>query len=336
MAVLGHQEARATLHRRIGVREVRRIEDRHPEQLELGILVVDGARLLIVDDLGGADAPQRRTAAVGTARREAALLEFGDVAVAADRAARGDAGVVARGHAQRLHESFAEIVGRGQLLGANDVAVRLLELGVAFRRQRLRALVVDNAIRGQNVVVEHDLDVADRDHAVIGAVVDQLITLKVKRRRLVDLFGRRAEDLALGFLEDRLIAGGQIADRILHLDAGADRHGIARIARGTGRRGQHRGASEHEAERRDRAQHQARTQPQRLARRDPSRPRLMPRHYHLSRPPGATAPSTTRTTQQARAPRLPSPMASVRPPQLAEKPRRRGEIPTHRSHPFPP
>ena len=100
MADLGHQEASAALHRWVRVREVRRVEHWHAEHFELGILVGDRAGLLIVHDFGGTDAPQRWAAAVGAARREAALLEFGDVAVAADGATRRDPRIVTGGNAE--------------------------------------------------------------------------------------------------------------------------------------------------------------------------------------------------------------------------------------------
>ena len=54
-----------------------------------------------------------------------------------------------------------------ELVGAHDVAVRLLQLRVALGRQRVGALVVDDLIGRQDVVVEVDLDVAAGDDTVV-------------------------------------------------------------------------------------------------------------------------------------------------------------------------
>ena len=93
--------------------------------------------LLIVHDARGADAPKRRLAGIVLAGRELALLELRHVAFAADGAPGGDARVILGDDAEALYEGVAEIVGRHQLVSTNDVAVRLLELCVAFRRQRI-------------------------------------------------------------------------------------------------------------------------------------------------------------------------------------------------------
>ena len=66
--------------------EIRQRNDRHAEELELGVLIGDLGGVLVVHDAGGADAPQRRLARIVLARRELALLVLGDIAVAAGRA----------------------------------------------------------------------------------------------------------------------------------------------------------------------------------------------------------------------------------------------------------
>ena len=305
VAVLRREEARAPLHRRIGVREPRHIENRDAEELERRILIGDRAGLLVVGDAGGADAPERRAAAVGPARCEAALLELGDVAFATYGAARRDAGVVTCRHAQRLDESLAEVIRRGELVRAHDVAVRLLELRIALCGERLRTLVVDDAIGCQNVVVEHDLDVADRDDAIVGRVVDELIALQIERRGAIHLGGRPAEDAAFGLLE-LLLLRSQVANRIVDANSGAARERIGGIARGARRRCEEHDRGCAKPDQGQCRQDQARAQPKRLARSSPSRLKRMPRYFHLSRPPGATAPSTTRTTPRGPGPIPPS------------------------------
>ena len=175
------------LHRRVGMLEVGRVQDRHAEQLELRVLIADGGRALIVDDARGADAPQRRHAGVALTRRELAPLVLRGVALASARALRGDARVVGGDHAQRLDERIAEVVERLEPVGPGDAAVGVLELGIAFRDQLVDALVVDDLIGGQDVVVVVDLDVALRDHAVVARVVEQLIGLHVERLGAIDV-----------------------------------------------------------------------------------------------------------------------------------------------------
>ncbi len=195
--VFRQQEAGATFHRRIGVREEGQVEHRHAQDLELGILVVDRPGLLVVDDARGADAPQRRLARIVLARRELAALELRDIGVLPRRALRDDARVVARDRLKRLDEGVAEI-GRGiEAVGAQDVAVRLAHLHVARRRQRIRRLIVDDLIGRQRVVVVVDLDIAARHDAIVFGVVDEVVALQVKRLRLVDLLHRAAENAAL-------------------------------------------------------------------------------------------------------------------------------------------
>ncbi len=161
--------------------EVRHPEDRHAEQLEPRILIGDGLRLLIMDHGRGADTPQGRHAVLGLTGREAAVLEHGGVATAALGLLGGDARVVGGDDAQRLHEAVAEVVGQGVAVGAHDVAVRLLEDDVADGGERVHGAVVDDLIRGQDVVVVVDLDVAARDHAAAAVVIDQLVALQVER-----------------------------------------------------------------------------------------------------------------------------------------------------------
>jgi hypothetical protein len=62
-----------------------------------------------------------------------------------------------------------KIIGCHKLVSPHDVAVGLFELHVAFRCQRAASRIVDNLIRGQNVVAAVDLDVAAGDDTAIAA-----------------------------------------------------------------------------------------------------------------------------------------------------------------------
>src|SRR6185295_12306281 len=97
---------------------------------------------LIVNDAGGADAPQRRHAGIVLTGREFAALVFGDVALATRGAIGGNARVVA--HLEPVR--------------ARDAAVGVLQLRVALRDQLIDALVINDPFGGQNVVVVVDLD----------------------------------------------------------------------------------------------------------------------------------------------------------------------------------
>ena len=115
--ILRHQEPRARLHGRIGMLEVRCVQHGHAEQLELSVLVRDGLLVLVVNDPLRRDAPQRRLAGIVFAGSEFALVEFGNVAFAPDRATRHDARVILADDTERLDERFSEIRRRDQLLG---------------------------------------------------------------------------------------------------------------------------------------------------------------------------------------------------------------------------
>ncbi len=111
--------------------EVGQVEHRLAEQLELGVLIADRPGGLIVDDLVRTDTPERRHAVLALTGREGAVRELRDVAFAALGALGGDARVIAGHDRERLHEAVAEIVRQRVAVGADDVAVHVLELDVA-------------------------------------------------------------------------------------------------------------------------------------------------------------------------------------------------------------
>ena len=62
------EQAALAGHRRIGRGKIGDIGDRHAGDLEPRVLVVDDVGLLVLDDLRGADLPQRRPLRMGLAR----------------------------------------------------------------------------------------------------------------------------------------------------------------------------------------------------------------------------------------------------------------------------
>ena len=78
--------------------EVREIQDGLAEDFEVSVLVGDGCRIFVVNNFGGAQAPQRRRCAVALASRELTILEFRDVAFAPCCTLCADAGFILRDH----------------------------------------------------------------------------------------------------------------------------------------------------------------------------------------------------------------------------------------------
>ena len=196
MAELRRQEPGFSLYRGVGVLEVGQVKHRLTEDFKIGILVTDRRRFLVVDDARRADAPQRRRVAIAFAWREFAVLELGDVAFAPRRALGRNFCVVLGHDRQRLHEAVAEIVGQRVAVGANNVALRLLERDVSDGRQCAGALVVDHLIGRQDVIVVEYFDVAARNDAFARRVVDELIALHIHRQSVVELLLDGAEHAA--------------------------------------------------------------------------------------------------------------------------------------------
>ena len=87
--------------------------------------------------------------------------------------AGGDARFVLGDDRQRLHESVAEIVGRLQAFSARDIAVRVAQLRVALGGQQIGALIVDDLVGGQHVVVVENFDIAAGDDLLALGVVNR-------------------------------------------------------------------------------------------------------------------------------------------------------------------
>ena len=98
-----------------------------------------------------------------------------------------------------MHEAVAEIVCQRVAIGVDDVALRLFQSDVADGGQRAGALIVDNLIGGQDVIIVKDLNVAARDDAIASGVIDELIALQLHRLSAVEFLFDVAEHSAFGF-----------------------------------------------------------------------------------------------------------------------------------------
>ena len=198
------------LNRRVGVLEVGQIENGLTVDFEKCILIGDRCRVFVVNDARSTQAPQRRRSTIAFASGEFAVLEFGDVAVAACRALGCNARLVLGHDTERLHEAIAEVVGQRVAVGMDDVALRLLERDVALGRQRARALIVDDFVGRQDVFVVVNLDVAACRDARTRRVVNQLVALQVQRLRFIERFLDRAEHSTRLFAEGTCTAARPI------------------------------------------------------------------------------------------------------------------------------
>ncbi len=72
-AIPRRKESALALHRRIRMLEIGQIENRLPEELEVGILIGNGLGCLVMHNLLRAHTPQRRHTVIALTRRELRL-----------------------------------------------------------------------------------------------------------------------------------------------------------------------------------------------------------------------------------------------------------------------
>ena len=177
-AVARHQEAGAALHRRIGVLEERQVRDRQAEQVERCVLIGERSRLLIVDDAGRGNTPQRRHAGCGFARRVFGVRELGDVSILADGPTGSDPGIVGADDAEGFDEAVLEVVGDVDPVGMRERPVGVLDCDIACCRQRVGCLIVDHLVGRDRISVVIKFDIAFGDHTVARCVVGQLVAVE--------------------------------------------------------------------------------------------------------------------------------------------------------------
>ncbi|MHC2947562.1 hypothetical protein ACVIJX_004710 [Bradyrhizobium diazoefficiens] len=172
-----HQEAGLALHGRVGRREVGHVSERHAEELELRRLEVQHLLLLVVDDAGTLDLPERwllRIVLARSAGRVDAVLEHGVVAAGTVGARCGHPCPVGGIDPERTDESVAIVVGQIDRLGIGDLALGIRHADVAFGMEPLGLLVVGDLVSLDAGAVVEQLDVTDRRDPRIIVVVDDL------------------------------------------------------------------------------------------------------------------------------------------------------------------
>ena len=177
----GGKEARAALHGRVGRIEVRRVEHREAQEVQIGILEVEVLLRGDLRDLVGADAPDGRRIGIvraGFAGGVDALVEHRDVAALAHGALGSDAGLLLGHHFERSDEAVAEVIGQHDAVGVDDGAVGVLDADVALCRERVGIAVVDDLVGQQRVVVVVDLDIALGDDTVAAVLGNEVVSLQ--------------------------------------------------------------------------------------------------------------------------------------------------------------
>ena len=175
---LRKEHAGLAADRRVGHRKVRPVEHREAERFETCVLEIDHPFGFVVDDAGRADLPARRLVRVvlaRLARRIDAALERRVAAARALRARRRETRLVGGLELERIDEAVTELVGQFDDLAVNDLAIRLGEARIAFRAHALGTLLVDDAVGLERGALVVDLDVADREDAVVDVVVLQFV-----------------------------------------------------------------------------------------------------------------------------------------------------------------
>jgi hypothetical protein len=135
-------------------------------------------RLLVLDDLRGADLPQRRPLGMDFARFAGgvdAAIEHRHRAGRALDARRGEACALGADRLDPLGETGGEIVGEIEPFRVGDIALLVGQLGAAFGVKALGGAVVDDAVRLQDAVLVIELDAADGGDRVVVLVVDELV-----------------------------------------------------------------------------------------------------------------------------------------------------------------
>ncbi len=147
--------------RRIRRREIRHVEDGKAPDEHLGAFVIDRVGLLVLDDLGRPDLPERRPLGMvlaGFAGGVGSLFEDGHVAVHPLAARRGEAGLVGGQRLDAVDEAVAEILAELEPRPVDDVAVLVGHLGVTFGVDALGGAVVDDAVGLQDAALVEELD----------------------------------------------------------------------------------------------------------------------------------------------------------------------------------
>ena len=143
------EETALALDGRVRVLEVRRVEDGNACELQPRAAIANGPVLLVVDDLGRLDLPERRLGgilAAGFARAEDAPAQDGRVAAGAQGTGGGQPASVGEQNLDTFDEALAKIAGQLDELGKHHMAARVEEADVAGGGDEVGPQIVGNGI----------------------------------------------------------------------------------------------------------------------------------------------------------------------------------------------
>ena len=187
---LGDQKAGLPLFRGVRPRQERKIGDRHSQQLESRVLVIDDLLNLVANDPLGVELPHARLGRIvlaGFAGGVGALVEHRRLAAGPLAARRAEMGVVGRVGLQALDKSVLEIVSEIKHLGMDHRSIRFDQRRVPLRENTPGLAIIDHMVRAQETAIVINPHVAIGRDRVLVLVVDEFLGLDhhARRRRVV-------------------------------------------------------------------------------------------------------------------------------------------------------
>ena len=187
---LGNQKAGLPLFGGVGPGQERKIGDRHSQQLESRVFVIDDLLDLVANDPLGVELPHARLGRIvlaGFAGGVGALVEHHGLAAGLLAARRAEMGVVGRVGLQALDKSVLEIVSEIKHLGVDHRSIRFDQRRVPLRENTRGLAIVDHMVRAQEPAIVINPHVAIGGDRVFVLVVDEFPGLDhhSRRRRIV-------------------------------------------------------------------------------------------------------------------------------------------------------
>ena len=187
---LGNQKAGLPLLGGVGPGQERKIGDRHSQQLESRVFVIDDLLDLVANDPLGVELPHARLGRIvlaGFAGGVGALVEHHGIAAGLLAARRAEMGVVGRVGLQALDKSVLEIVSEIKHLGMDHRSIRFDQRRVPLRENTRGLAIVDHMVRSQEPAIVINPHVAIGGDRVFVLVVDEFLGLDhhSRRRRIV-------------------------------------------------------------------------------------------------------------------------------------------------------
>ena len=187
---LGDQEAGLPLFGGVGPGQERKISDRHSQQLESRVFVIDDLLNLVANDPLGVELPHarlRRIVLTGFAGGVGALVEHREIAIGPLAARRAEMGVVGRVGLKTLDKSVLEIVSEIKYSAWVRRSIRFGQRRVPLRENTRGLAIIDHMVRSQETAIVINLHVAIGRDRVLVLVVDEFLGLDhhSRRRRIV-------------------------------------------------------------------------------------------------------------------------------------------------------